>query len=83
MREINLSGPQGNVFAIAGIAQTWNKQLGNGRHSILIEADRRHNGVGDYIDVLNIFDEWFKDIVSYEFINDPRNPETSDPDAWD
>ena len=76
-RTINLSGPEGNVFCIAGIAQTWNRQLGNTRPSILDEAEKRN--VHDYIDVLDIFDEWFKGI-EYEFINDPRDPESYEYD---
>ncbi len=85
MREIDLSSPQGNVFAIAGIAQTWNKQLRNDRPSLMDEAERREECV-DYNGVLDIFDEWFKGIVSYTFINDPRDPESmteQDDDDWD
>ena len=74
MKTIDLSGPEGNVHSLAGIAQTWNKQLGNKRPSLLEEAENREDCHG-YDVVLGIFDEWFKHI-DYEFINDPRNTDS-------
>ena len=71
MRTIDLSGQEGNVFQLSGIAMTWNQQLGNKRPALLDEAELRKDCHG-YNDVLGIFDEWFEHI-EYEFINDPRN----------
>lgn len=79
-REIDLRGPDGNVFAIAGIAKSWSQQLGEAKN-LMAEAERRED-CHDYNGVLDIFDEWFKGIVDYTFINDPRDPDTMEDD-WD
>ena len=74
-RIIDLRGPEGNVFGIAGLAQSWNRQIGNNRKNILDETTTRLGGkAGMYEDVLDTFDIWFKDVIRYRFINDPRNP---------
>ena len=41
MITINLSGPEGNVYNIAGIASMWNRLLENGRPNLLDEAKKR------------------------------------------
>ena len=75
-RTIDLSGPEGNVFAIAGLAQSWNRQLKKPGRGCLLEATTKRLGAtGDYNDALDTFDKWFKGFVEYTFINDPRNPE--------
>lgn len=87
MRTIDLSGPDGNVFVIAGLAQAWNRQLGkpyNKRDDLLVATTTRLEGKpGDYEDALDTFDGWFKGIVTYDFINDPRDPSTrTEEDDW-
>lgn len=94
-RTIDLSGPDGNVYGIAALAQTWNRQLGNGRQDIIKATSERLNRESDedwsprdakcgtYEDVLDTFDQWFKGKIAYEFMNDPRYPESAvdDEDA--
>ncbi len=79
-REIDLSGPDGNVFHIAGLSRSWAKQLGWTGRKLDILAEARDRDKQDYNDVLDIFDEWYKDIIDYTFINDPRDPSTMEPD---
>jgi len=71
MHTIDLAGSQGNVFAIFGIASNWNKQLRRKRD--LMEVVKEKHPDGEYFDVLDEFDNMFKNIVTYEFINDPRD----------
>lgn len=89
-RVFDLRGPEGNVFHIAGLAQSWNRQLDNDRPDIMTattarlkEADEWFEGTGDYNDVLDTFDLWFKDVISYAFVNDPRDPSTHEDDYED
>jgi hypothetical protein len=86
-RIIDLAGPEGNVAHIAGIAKSWNYQIGLAndpkRGSILDATTRRLGGkVGDYNDVLDTFDLWFEHKISYEFVNDPREPVVELDDDW-
>ena len=69
---IDLAGPDGNVFVLAGIARTWTAQMGNPKN-LMAEAEKRPE-CQNYNDVLDIFDEWFEHIwcVNYRFLNDPR-----------
>lgn len=77
MRTIDLRGPSGNVFAIFGLAQTWNKQLG--RKCDLYERVQKNHPEGSFTDVLDEFDKMFPNI-EYEFINDPRDPDSMEED---
>lgn len=84
-RPIDLSGPDGNVYAIAGLAQAWNRQIGNERVCILKTTTRRLQAetpprAGFYDDILDTFDEWFKGKIDYEFLNDPRLPSNEEDD---
>lgn len=91
-RVLDLSGPEGNVYCIAAIAQAWNRQIGNDRPSILAATKLRLQKESDedwiphgepaYNDVLDTFDLWFKDCIDYEFVNDPRVTGEEDYD-WD
>jgi hypothetical protein len=69
MRTIDLEGPEGNAFMLAAIAKRWNKQLGSNVGLDLFSCD-------SYEQVLNTFDAMFGGLIAYEFINDPRDPET-------
>ena len=73
MHIIDLAGPEGNVFAIFGLASKWNRQLDRKR-SLSSIVEKKHPN-GDYNDVLNEFDKMFK-AIDYTFINDPRDPDT-------
>lgn len=65
---IDLSGPEGNAFAIAGIARNWLRQLKEPKDRFDIKA------CGSYEEVLDKFDELFKGRIDYIFLNDPREP---------
>ena len=82
MITINLSGPEGNVYNIAGIASMWNRLLETGRRNLLDEAKKRFPN-GGYNDVLDLFDEWFGGfpVTKYEFVNDPRR-DCVELDEW-
>ncbi len=76
-RIIDLAGPEGNVFHLAALASSWNKQLGrpyNTKRANLLDATtiRLEGRTGDYNDALDTFDDWFADVIDYEFVNDPR-----------
>jgi len=74
---IDLCGPEGNVFHVAGLAQSWNNQLGKKKRGSLFDATatRLGHNHGGYEDVLDTFDEWFKGKITYTFLNDPRDPD--------
>lgn len=65
---IDLNSPDGNAFAIAGLAYTWAKQLGWDEPDLLKDSQ-------SYEQVLNKFDSLFKGKIEYRFINDPRDGE--------
>lgn len=67
---IDLAGPDGNVFALAGLAKTWDRQLGHKGWGLLEAADADPD-CQNYNDVLDLFDRRFKHI-EYTFLNDPR-----------
>lgn len=73
-RQIDCEGPEGNVFMIAALARSWNRQLDRDMPDLLTATTDRLGGeVGDYTDALDTFDEWFDSFIDYEFVNDPRN----------
>lgn len=73
-RIIDLSGPEGNAFALMGYAKTWGKQLDLDTNAII--ADMMS---GDYEHLLTVFESHFTYVAS--FINDPRD-EAND-EGWD
>lgn len=77
MKVIDLSGPEGNVFAVFGLAKSWNRQLK--RKCDLHKTVKRKHPNGNYNDVLDEFDKMFE-AVDYEFVNDPRDPDTWEDD---
>jgi hypothetical protein len=73
MPVIDLRGPEGNAYALMGIARNWAKQLDIDPEPII--KDMRS---GDYFHLLTAMEEAFP-YVGLEFIHDPRNPDL-DPD---
>ena len=58
MIEIDLTGPQGNVFFIMGTANNLAKQLHLDADKILTEMKS-----GDYENLINVFENYFGDYV--------------------
>jgi len=71
---IDLDGQDGNMFALAGIARNWAKQLGMTDYKSVIKD------ISSYKEILDRFDAKFGDKVSYRFVNDPRNKGEEDED---
>ena len=61
MRTINLNGPQGNAFALLGLAKSWAQQLDYTPE----EIDRLMNEMksGDHGDLVSVFEQTFAGIV--------------------
>lgn len=72
----DLKGPEGNAFALAGVAQTWAKQLEEPTPNIL-------SGAESYEQVLDRFDALFKGRIDYHFLHDPRVEEPEDDYEYD
>lgn len=58
---IDLTGPDGNAFALMGYASDFAKQLGIERGPIITEMMS-----GDYENLLQVFDRYFGDFVILE-----------------
>ena len=58
---IDLTGPDGNAFALLGYADRFAKQLG--LDSVTIKAEMMN---GDYENLIKVFDEWFGYFVILE-----------------
>jgi hypothetical protein len=58
---IDLTGPDGNAFALMAYADRFAKQLD--LDSVTIKAEMRE---GDYENLIKVFDEWFGDFVILE-----------------
>lgn len=58
---VDLTGPQGNAFAILGLANRLSKQLGYDFAEIKNEMTS-----GDYENLLQVFDEYFGEFVILE-----------------
>lgn len=58
---IDLTGPEGNAFVILGYANRFAKQLG-------LDANKIHEEMtsGDYENLIQVFDNYFGDIVILE-----------------
>ena len=61
MIEIDLSGPDGNAYALLAIAKKLSKQLGKDHKAIQDEMKS-----GDYEYLLEVFDREFGDYVTLE-----------------
>lgn len=57
--EIDLTGPQGNAFALLGMASNLAKQL-----DLDADAIRSEMMSGDYENLIQVFDEYFGSIVT-------------------
>ena len=66
MRTINISGPDGNAFAVMGYAQTFAKQLGIDSKPIIEDMMS-----GDYDNLLDVFKNNFSDVV--ELVEDDND----------
>ena len=66
MRTINISGPDGNAFALMGYAQTFAKQLGIDSKPIIEEMMS-----GDYNNLLDVFKNNFSKVV--ELVEDDND----------
>jgi hypothetical protein len=65
MPTIDLSGPNGNAFALMATARTWSKQLGKEWQPILKDMQS-----GNYHHLLDVMDREFPHLIDWE--NDPR-----------
>jgi hypothetical protein len=57
--EIDLTGPQGNVFFLIGTARNLAKQLGIDSSSV-----QKEMMCGDYENAVNVFDKYFGNFVT-------------------
>ena len=57
MRQIDLNGPQGNAFALLGMAQQWAKDLGKDAKTITDEMTS-----GDYENLVQVFKREFGNV---------------------
>lgn len=71
-RIIDLSGSQGNAFALIAQARLWGEQLKDVDPKFDPITISKKLKEGDYRKLLDNFDELFEDVVDYKFINDPR-----------
>lgn len=73
-RQIDLSGPEGNVFGLIGTATKWGKQLG--LDTAAISADMMS---GDYDHAVEVLEENFSEVC--ELLNKPG--ELNEEDDYD
>jgi len=58
---VDLTGPQGNAFALLGLAKAWAKDLGLDGEQIVKEMKS-----GDYDNLVAVIDKYFGDVVVFE-----------------
>lgn len=58
--EIDLTGPEGNVFFLLGTAERLAKKLGFDADAITAEMEAK----GDYDELVNVFDKYFGAFVT-------------------
>jgi|TARA_B100000424_G_C22793982_1_gene426271 spore maturation protein SpmB len=61
---VDLTGPDGNAFALIGLATRLAKQLGIDSHTINVIKTKMMSG--DYEHLLKVFDKYFGDFVILE-----------------
>ena len=61
---VDLTGPDGNAFALIGLATRLAKQLGIDSHTINVIKTKMMSG--DYEHLLEVFDKYFGDFVILE-----------------
>lgn len=64
MPVIDLTGPDGNAFALLGMAQRWGKQLGWEKSKV--DSVIKDMTSDDYEHLLKVLDEHFGDMVIFE-----------------
>jgi hypothetical protein len=67
-RVIDLHGPQGNAFALMGIASDWLRQM---KRRDEMDALQTEMMSGDYNNLLTVFQKKFDGLV--EFVNAPED----------
>jgi GH24 family phage-related lysozyme (muramidase) len=73
MRVIDLSGPDGNAYALLAMAASWSRQLGwSEKQSNDLQANMKS---GDYHQLLAEFERSFA-TCGVSFLNDPRKGES-------
>jgi len=72
MRQIDLSGPEGNAFSLMGTARRWGNQLGLDTDAILDDMKS-----GDYEHLLDVFREHFSSVCELVYDNE------DDDEDWD
>jgi hypothetical protein len=55
---VDLTGPQGNAFALIGMAETWSKQLGLDPEEVQAQMMS-----GDYDHLLSVLEKYFGDYI--------------------
>ena len=75
-RVIDLSGPEGNAFALLGMAKTWGRQIGLDTDSIINDMTS-----SDYDHLLEVFEKWFGAVAVLQ--NKPCDRVEDDEDEWD
>jgi len=70
--QIDLAGPEGNAFALIGLAKQIGKESGMAKADI--EAITKKMMSGNYYNLLDALVESFPGF-DFEFDNDPRSPE--------
>lgn len=61
---IDLTGPQGNAFALLGMARSWAKQIGMEKEDVYALIEEMQSG--DYDNLIEVFDREFGDFVILE-----------------
>ncbi len=64
-RTINIDGPDGNAWALMGLASSWKKQMGEDPKPLLDEMQ-----LGDYKNLILVFDREFGHICDLDTNND-------------
>ena len=79
MRQINISGPEGNAFALMGTAKSWMKQMEYPKDESAAVLNQMMSG--DYENLLNVFRENFGNIC--ELVEDSDKEDEDNDGDWD
>ena len=71
MRTIDLRGPEGNAFALLGVARTWGRQLG-----LDVKAIQDDMQSGDYEHLVEVFEKHFSTVC--ELVGKPGDDDDDD-----
>lgn len=75
MPYINLSGPDGNAFALMANVQTWGRQLGINTTAIIAEMRS-----GDYQHLLKTMQDWADNVAHIDLVLDNGEDEDEEED---